>query len=263
MPVSIAFVALADKPKISGAAITRDLAATWPSLPAASELEAKGGTLSFRVGPSLVVLGLMPAPIPWGDLEGPCATSWLWPKAAEELRPHRQHLIVTVMSDEPPLAQTKLLTQAVASIIATCPQTIGVYWGNATLVISPPVFREFAVEMLPDGVPLPMWVDFRVGPGPDGKMNGFTHGMQALGLMEIETQNSPESAGGLRERLMSLCGYLLENGPVIKDGDTVGESAQERIRVVYSPSAFGNKERVMRLDYSGASTGRKPWWKVW
>jgi hypothetical protein len=221
----------------------------------------KENTLAFSVGELQVILGLMPAPLPWSDLEGPCATSWLWPKAAEELRPHKQHLIVTVMGEASALERTKLLTQVVASIAATCPQTVGIYWGNATLVISPPVFREFATEMLPDGLPLFIWIDFRVGPGPGGKMAGFTHGMTAFDLMEIETLNSPEQPGELRERLFGLCGYLIENGPVIRDGDTVGEDANEKIRVIYAPSSFGHEGQVMRLDYSTAK--KKSWWKPW
>jgi hypothetical protein len=56
-----------------------------------------------------------------------------------------------------------------------------------------------------------------------------------------------ESPNELGERLVALAGYVVENGPVIKDGDTVGEDADERIRVMCSPSAFGHKEQVMRL----------------
>lgn len=261
MTLSLAMVALGDKPLVSGAAIVEDLAATWPTLPKATELGEKDGTVSFSVGPGLVAMGLMPAPIPWSDLEGPCATSWLWPKAAEELKKHKQHFIVTVMGEQPAIERAKLLTQVVAAVLATCPQSIGVYWGDATLVIPGRVFRDFAVEMLPDGLPLPVWIDLRAGPGENGKMAGFTTGMKALGHMELETLNSPESPGGLRERLMSLCEYLLVNGPVIKDGHTVGETADEKIRVVYSPSAFGQEGQVMRLDYAGVA--KKPWWKVW
>jgi hypothetical protein len=262
MSLSIAMVALGDKPHISGAAIVKDLAATWPSLPAASGMEQKDGTLAFSIGEAWVAIGLMPAPIPWSDLEGPCATSWLWPKAAEELKKHKQHLIVTVTSEEGPIGRSKFLTQVVASILTACPQAIGVYWGNATLVVSKKMFREFAVDMekMPDGLPIPLWVDFRAGPGNDGKMAGFTHGMESLGHKEIETLNAAESAGALRERLMDLCGYLLKNGPVIEDGHTVGQSAAEKIRVVFSPSSFGHEGQVMRLDYSGVG---KPWWKFW
>jgi hypothetical protein len=44
------------------------------------------------------------------------------------------------------------------------------------------------------------------------------------------------------------------------DGDTIGEDANERIRVVYAKSAFGHEGQVMRLQYE---TPEKPWWKLW
>ena len=28
----------------------------------------------------------MPAPIPWSNLEGPCATAWWWPDATEKMK---------------------------------------------------------------------------------------------------------------------------------------------------------------------------------
>ena len=63
----------------------------------------------------------MRGPIPWSDLEGPCATSILWPKAAEELRPHTGHLIVTVLrQDDDPLEGSRMLTRACTSVLATC-----------------------------------------------------------------------------------------------------------------------------------------------
>jgi hypothetical protein len=219
--------------------------------------------MAFRVGEADVIMGLMPAPIPWSDLEGPCQTSWIWPDAAQAMKSHTQHLIVTVNSETSPIDRARLLTQVIAAIIGAGQGVVGVYWGDATLVISPPVFREFAVKVLPHGPPLHVWIDFRVGRGENGKSAGFTSGMKALGHMELETVNSPEPPGELRERLIGLAGYLLENGPVINDGDTVGEDANERIRVVYSNSNFGHPDRVMRLDYSSVEQAKKKWWKPW
>jgi hypothetical protein len=109
---------------------------------------------------------------------------------------------------------------------------------------------------------LHIWVDFRVGKDGERTSSGFTAGMAALGLMELETQHCPEPPGELKDRLLGLAGYLLENGPVIRDGDTVGEDANEKIRVVYAPSSFGHEGRVMRLEYEKPSP-QKPWWKLW
>src|SRR5262249_44498944 len=161
--------------------------------------------------------------------EGPCATSWLWPEAAQVLRGHKNHLVVTLSSAGGPLLRAQLLSVVTASILETCPQAMGVYWGTGGLVISPKLFREFAVQMLPEGLPLYLWIDFRVFPSDTGQMCGFTQGLAALGHMEMETQSSPESIGELRERFFGLACYLLTNGPVIRDGDTVGENANEKI----------------------------------
>ena len=61
---------------------------------------------------------------------------------------------------------------------------------------------------------------------------------------------------------MGLCEYVLTNGPVIQDGDTIGEDANEKIRVVYGKSEYGHEQEVMQLVYETASP-KKPWWKLW
>jgi hypothetical protein len=261
LALSMAMIALGPNARLSPSAIQADMVKQWPSLPKPEATEEKEGTFSFQVGDQGVVAGLMPAPIPWSDLEGPCATSWLWKEAAEVLRGHTTHLILTVSGAEEPLERMRLLTQVTASILATCPEAVGVFWTHAALVIQPPLFREFAVEMSEQ--PVYLWVDFRVGKNAAGRSSGFTTGMESLGFMEIETEDSPEPPGELRERFFGLANYLLENGPVIKDGNTIGEDANERIRVVYADSAFGHKGKVMRLEYSPAKQAKKPWWRPW
>ncbi|WP_178372561.1 DUF4261 domain-containing protein [Massilia sp. CF038] len=125
------------------------------------------------------------------------------------------------------------------------------------------LFADFATEVIPHGAPLPIWVDYRVG-WNDGKTHsaGFTTGLAALGLMEMEAQLAAESPAELRKRFEAITHYLLENGMVIRDGDTVGESASEKIRVQYCPSHFGAKDPVMQLVYA-ANGDKKPWWKLW
>jgi len=206
--------------------------------------------LELQVGASVIHIGKMAAPIPWTELEGPCQTSFLWPKAAEELRPHVYHLIVVASGKKAKIELARLLTQVIAAILGTCDAAIGVYWGSASLVIPSKIFREFAIEVLPSGPPIQIWVDFRVGKNNMGGSIGFTHGLDDFELMELETENALESPIELRDRLWSLSTYLLENGPVIGNGHSVGRDAKERIRVVYSPSVFGNKNQVMRLDYT-------------
>lgn len=254
-----------------------DLAQQWPAL---SPLLEEGGeptmnehSFAFSVGELVVAGGLMPFPVPWGDLEEPCAHSLLFKDATEVLRPHVAHVILTVVNGDTPIDRMRLLTQATASLVATCPAAIGVFWSGASLVIPPPLFREMAVRMLPDGLPLWLWIDFRAGRNEAGQTIGGTAGMQSLGHMEIETLNSPETIGDFRMRLHGMAGYLLERGPVIKDGNTIGKDENEKIRVVYSPSAFGHEGQVMRLVYGEPAEprptptrgggGKNSWQKKW
>ncbi len=257
MGISVAMVLLLPKAKVNTKAVVADIAAKWPDFPDAVPVKAEPGQLMFEMGGLTVIGQLVPAPIPWGDLEGPCRTSWMWPNAEEQLRAHAGHLIVTVMGDDDPVVRAKFLTIGIAGILGSCPEALGVYWGDATLVIPSALFQDMAKEILPGGLPLFLWIDFRAGKNEDGTTGGFTSGLAALGHMEFETDNATDDVGTLRERLFNLANYVLEKGPVIKDGNTVGADANEKIRVVYSKSMYGHEGRVMRLDYQPARKRRR------
>ena len=251
-------IPLAPDAELSGKAIRAAFHEQWPDLPKPVKGESKDGILAFDVGDVTAMIAVMPAPIPWSDLEGPCETSWLWPDATDTLREHTDHLIVTVMGDDDPIERAKILTRVCAAVLATCEEALGVYWGDAALVNSSKLFQAFTYEILGEGgLPLYLWIDFRVGPTDDGGTAGFTHGLAALGHREFETETSTDGIGELRERFFGLATYVLENGPVIKDGNTVGGDEHEKIRVELAPSAFGNPKRVLRLEYESGKKKKR------
>lgn len=252
MSMSIAFVPLNAGAAFSGKAFREHLTTHWDDLAEMKRIKGKDdqGVLVYENDTHQLFVALMPAPIPWGDLEGPCQTSMFWENAEPELRKHKQHFIVTVNGPDTTIIDTTLvLTEAIASILAVCPEASGVYWGDATQVISSEAFREMAEGIKEDVIPFMLWVSFRIGPDKNGS-TGFTTGMAKLGHMEIEAVGTPEPPSGLFDRLIGLTDYLLTNGPIIEDGNTIGEDEHERIKVVYSPSHFGHEGKVMRLKYT-------------
>lgn len=262
MPLAISMILFSEKPVCSAADVVAALATHWPDLPAITAIEEKDAIISFDLGDANVAILTVAAPFPWSDLEGPCETSVLWQDATATLREHKSHAIVTVRGEFEPVAMSTLLTQVSTAILAAAPSSLGVYWPPATLVVPKNIFTDFAVEVMPQGAPLAIWVDYRVGWTADKKTSaGFTTGLAGLGLMELETQAAPESPGDLRARFEAISGYLLEHGLVIQDGDTLGETATEKIRVVYADSGFGAEGQVMRLVFESAE--KKPWWKPW
>lgn len=261
MAIGISMVMLSDDGIPDLETLRNFLRKSYPELPELSGAETGKGTFSFKLGEVDIALGMMEGPIPWSDLEGPCATSILWRNAESEVQGHRAHIIVTVSATTELASLSNLLTQITAAVLAACPSAIGVYWGNATLLVPTALFVEFATEILPKGPPVHIWIDTRVGRRENKGSTGFTSGLEALGHMEIETEASPEEPGALRERLYLLAEYVLSSGRTINDGDTVGDEAGEKIRVVYSESAFGNERTVMKLVYEKPSA--KPKWKFW
>ena len=239
--------------------VEEELGSRYPQL-APSVTADEGGTASLKVSNGEIVVAHIPAPIPWSDLEGPCATSVLWQNAPDEVQTHRAHLVVTVLSNRNPIEQATLLTQATTAVLAACDDAMGVLWGNAALLVPKPLFVEYAEKVLPLGPPLDVWVDFRVGWHTGKTSSGFTTGMAALGHMELEARDWPQKPSELRQRFQELARYLLEHGAVIKDRDTIGQDASEKIRVVFAQSTYGHTGRIMELRYEAAP---KPWWKLW
>lgn len=263
MSLQICMILFNQAPVYDAKEVQAFLSSRWTGQPPVSDVSEEDNTLAFNLDNAEVVIGTMPAPVPWPDLEGPCATSILWPDAAATLPGHTHHAIVTVRGELGPVALSTVLTQVTAAIMATTPGTPGVFWTNAALIVPKDMFIDFAVDILPIGPPLTIWVDSRVGwTEADAFSSGFTTGLAELGLMELEAEKATEPPAELRKRFEAIAGYLLENGPVIRDGDTLGESADEKIRIVYGPSAFGIEGTVMRLVYE-AVPAKKSWWKPW
>jgi hypothetical protein len=254
--IVLATVLLREKAAIPTDSVLREFQSRYPELGASLTSPSTDQTASFHLNFGDAVIVDMGVPVPWSDLEGPCATSLLWRDATAVLRQHQSHIIVTVLSEAEPVETAAQLSKVTAVILNACEHAVGVLWFNAALIVPKALFLEMCERVLPNEAPIDIWVDFRVGRADDRHSTGFTQGLRALGLMELEAQRMPEAPSDLRSRLQDLTRYLVQNGPVIGDGHTVGYDAEERIRVVYGDSAFGSGGQVMQLHYE---TPKKKW----
>jgi len=214
------------------------------------------------------LIALMPIPVQIGDdIDQICAHSRLWPDAEPAPVGYAAHTIVTVMrfSDDGQetnlIAQAALLSRVLASAIALSDSIRAVYFGSANHVVLPGLFRELTQATLPEPMPI-AWVAVNVGQNPEGVMTGHTRGMDMLGLMDVEIPETQDSAEEVFGRLTGIVDYLIENGMVISDGDTLGATAEERIRVVYGPSALDPERQVMSLQTEKLPQAKssRSWW---
>jgi hypothetical protein len=210
----------------------------------ASDINTNKGILSFQLGDEWVFIAPMPAPYPW-------ATSWMWPKEkpATTLERHRSHALVTLMKGKSDPISRRLTLMHVTAAVAGLPGVMGIYWPDATLAHYPPIFIQMAQKLsTPDRLPLYLLVDFRVFRNQDNSFGLFTTGLRPLGHMEIEIPRMNMKPSQLREWGMNIAYYVMNPANKIKDGDTIGMSAEQKIRIRHVPSSFGGKGVVMRLE---------------
>jgi len=210
-----------------------------------------GGVFSFNVGDELLALALMPAPYPAKDLEGPIRASWMWPAKPPiaGVKQHRSHLLVTMTGGSGDPVRRRLILTAVTALAARQPGALAVYWPEARQVLFPAAFVEMAERInSPEAPPLYLWVNLPGLRNQDKTLGMFTVGLSSLGHMEIEIPRIDMQAGELREWLLNIMYYLLENGPVLKDGETIGMSAEQKIRIRHCPSRFGHPGKVICLE---------------
>lgn len=188
----------------------------------------------------------MPGPIPGGELEGPAATSWLWPRAPDEIERVNAHVVAWVSGDGPPLDAHRHLTRLVVAVMRAT-DALGVYWGAAGQLIRADVFDGIAHEHEDVNPPVMLWVGFR-GFVEGGRSSLFTVGLSEFGLMEFEIAPWDKQVGELREFAMNIATYLIHEGPVLGDGHTVGGSEEERILVRHAPSMVDRPGTVYRLE---------------
>jgi len=208
------------------------------------------GMFRFVLDDESVTVMLLPSQYPLDDLEGPMETSLLWPEEEpiERLRKHQTHLLIAVAGGEGAAIRRRMLLTAVTGLAAGQQGVMAVYWPEATHLVYPPLFAEMAAEIASsEAPPLWLWLDLRVFRNDDGTSGLFTTGLRSLGFMEIEIPRVDMPPGELREWVLDIVYYLIENGPVLNDGNTIGATEEQRFLIRHRPSQFGHEGDVLCL----------------
>jgi hypothetical protein len=200
-------------------------------------------------------LAHMPAPIPGGEAEDNADGNFLWPNGKEEAAKHASHVIVTnTGAGKQTPVQSALEVSRLALVALDVFDGIGVYWGNARVCNSRQVFEDFCEDISEEHVPVPVWLRFQLVRASDDEIGLYTLGMRQFGLMEIEIDRSKMDVEELFEFVANVAHYLIQSGPVIADGNTVGGSEEERILVRHRPSMIDKDRQVYKIVFEGLTS---------
>lgn len=197
-------------------------------------------------------LAHMPAPIPNGEAEANADGNVFWPNGKAAAAQHRSHVIVTNLGGEErtPIQSAIAVTQ-LALVALELYDGIGVYWGNGSVSNSRDMFESFSENMSEEHVPVPLWLRFQLVRTANNQIGLYTLGMRQFGLMDIEVDRCQMGPKELCEFVSNIAHYLIQSGPVIADGNTVGGSAEERILVRHRPSMIDKQRKVYKIVFGG------------
>jgi hypothetical protein len=215
-----------------------------------ADVQSSNGFLAFGLGDEMAVIAPMRAPYPWSDLKGYCETAWMWPRDVSpmSLEKHRSHVLITMMGGKSDSVGRRLTLTQITASAARQAGVLGVVWPEGTLVHYPPIFIEMAEAIGSEAPPLYLWVDFRLFRNEDGSIGLFTTGLEALGRMEIEIPTSQMEPRELREWVLRIAYYVLDKGPLLKHGDTIGTTSEQKVRMFHTRSMIDRPGLVVRME---------------
>ena len=229
-----------------------------------------GSALLFKVDDLLLSVVPVDKPLPAGTLDDAIAADRMWPDARDKLSAHKAHVIVGAITEATDYASAiniaGLVTAFAATITAMTP-TIGVYWSNGKTITEKSRFLEVADGFFAGQPPATVWVQLLWLDGPPTSEGEPTFAVVTTGLQpfvgyEIEFLPAPLRPRTIAERMFGTVIYLLSKGPVLKDGDSLGVSAEECIRIAFAnrgqrPGVPVIKLTIERLNGNGAIAGRE------
>lgn len=210
--------------------------------------ETKDVVLVTVEGVGTAFVALMPRPIPHGEAEAAFSMSMSSFAQDSRLPEHRAHLVVTLMpSAETDLIEGMMAFTSLLAAVTDAAQGVGVYWGNAGATHT----RDFFLLMASEheiGPRILLWNGVSRAAEGGGKVSFLSHGMNQIALPDLYLTCDARSGGDGLGRVFDLLTYIASRRKAIPAGDTIGATAEEKIRVQYVKSPADPKQIVWKVE---------------
>jgi hypothetical protein len=232
--ILLGMVLLPDSESFSYERFVKDFKELYNDL---KDLAGDDSAVAFEVEEEAVSVFMMEAPVPAEDIEGTAKYAYNWTTAEEDLKHHKAHIIIaTTSTSKNIIKRFKLQTQVICSVLRVT-NAIGVYLGNQSLLIPKNHYLSQA-EVIDEGdIPLNLWLYFGLRT-IDEKTNGYTYGLNAFGKEEMEVLNSDKKIFDIRKLLLDISRYILIDDVVFKNGQTIGFTEEQKLKITYSRGEF-------------------------
>ena len=205
------------------------------------DVENSDDAVVMRVGNMMLIVTLFHGHIPDNEAEINAENNYMWPEAVEVAKEHKANIMVAVLGEEEKLLERgKLFTKAMA---VCCKQKFVTGVFTSGVVFEPRFYEGFANMMKEDELPIFNWIWFGLYRNEEG-LNGYTYGMDVFGKEEMEVLNADTEPEELRDFLASLASYVLACDVTLKDGETIGFSADDKHTITRSAGVSLPEEQM-------------------
>lgn len=211
------------------------------------EGEISNETSVFEINGYRVAIANMPIPVPTEEVTSTAEYNYLWNNGVQEVSIHKAHIILSIINAGKNPIQENILFSKIASTILNNSKAIGIYIGGRTLVLKTEFYQSNVVMMSEDNLPLYIWVYFGLRQ-ENGKQSVYTYGLSDFGKMEMEIVNSNNSLEELSEMMFNLVHYVISYDVILKDGETIGLSATQKLKISESKGRF-LEGKTLKIKY--------------
>jgi hypothetical protein len=206
-------------------------------------------------GGDLIVGMRIDAPYP-DPLSSLAQFAYWWPSALADVARSTSHVIVhCAWSNHSRLDAHIRHLVLVRELVDQLP-AIGELWGS--VLMQPATLKGEFARLQQDELPFSVWVLIQYSKQPNGNILISTLGMRDFELMEIETE-STLPLDQTFDLVRKFGSYILAKGPVVKDGETIGLTETQRIKVRHVRSFRPDvNENVYWLELTDAPSIEKP-----
>lgn len=193
------------------------------------------GTVVFHVNEMMVTIGLIETKVPNGEAEYWANNNFITrEESIAAAKAHQAHLIVAVLGKVKPLQAGELYVKVAASCLKAS-NALGIYQCNTVWL--PEDFMQSADFMNKGEIPLPALVFIGLQQDEKG-VSCWTNGMRAFGKEELEVINSMQSSYDVYGMMLNISAYLLEEGETLRDGETIGLTADQKLTITLSEGVY-------------------------
>ena len=235
---------------IGAAMVAKEIQRLFPNYPEPVRAPVKSGADNILViGKNAIAILVFDVPQPSYTLKTAYKLNFIWPEARDVITPHRSHIVLSVIGEASGFGNVTAASQAMAVAtlaLANLTEPLAVFWDSSKALLKYDAIAGVIATLSNGSPPLDLWVTY--SPWVDktsGEIGLFSIGLKGFVGYDIEFPPRKESLGQVLERAIALTGYLLDKGPILKDGDTIGYSETERLKVKFADD--GQSETVLQI----------------